>query len=76
MSRTSKKFPVEVGKKYKIYHGKGNPSNRTYHIRGIIDGNQVVARFWSTHKRRWEYNVNDISFYEIRRNAGVLTPAR
>ena len=55
---------IEVGRKYRIFYSKDNPSNRKIHIRAFVDKECIVYRFWSKRKRMWEYGVDSIYYFE------------
>lgn len=50
--------PVSIGDKISLFYNEGNHANTLYHVRGIVDGRLVLAR-WLTSKQRWEYEVKD-----------------
>ena len=51
------KSMIIPGKKLKIFYNKGNFSNRTIHIRGIIDDHYIVIKSWNNHKKMWRYSI-------------------
>jgi hypothetical protein len=42
-----------------------------YHIRAIVDDEQVVLRYWA--KRRWVYTIETMTYLEICYKDGRLT---
>lgn len=47
---------VRVGTVFRVFYGKNHSGNRKYHIRAIVDGDQVVFRHWNA-GRGWIYAV-------------------
>lgn len=47
---------VQPGLSYRTNYDEGNPNNRRYHVRGIVDGRAVICT-WSKCKQRWMYDV-------------------
>ena len=62
-----------AGNRVGIYYGKKNINNKTFHIRGIVDFDQVVVRKWDRYKREWVYGVKDMSFFEFMNERGFLS---
>ena len=52
------RIPVEceVGSRFRVVYGPGNPNNRLWHVRGFVDG-QAVCRTWELHRARWRYDM-------------------
>ena len=71
-TKQPRKPAVAVGYKYRYYSGEGNPNNYTFHVRGIVDSQQVVTRFWNKRKQRWSYGVEDMGYFEHYRENGYL----
>ena len=42
---------------YRVWHNRGNPNNKLYHVRGVVDCWGIVVRTWWKQKRRWHYTV-------------------
>ncbi|TGV72775.1 hypothetical protein EN801_042390, partial [Mesorhizobium sp. M00.F.Ca.ET.158.01.1.1] len=38
--------------------------DRKYHVRGIVDG-MAVVRYWRRAKQRWEYSVEDDTYFAV-----------
>jgi hypothetical protein len=55
---------VEVGA---TFTWKYKPDNRhhgrKFHVRGIVDGQAVLAEWWK-HKQRWNYTVEPPEYFE------------
>ncbi len=49
---------LQPGAILKVDYGKKNPFNGRIHIRAIVDGTQIVYRYWSYKKRHWAYELN------------------
>jgi hypothetical protein len=47
---------VKVGATLRWYWNENNSNNKTVHIRAIVDGDQIVYRWWSRRKG-WQYKV-------------------
>lgn len=67
-----KNLTLAVGQTLQVNFGKGNPNNRTAHVRAIVDDEYVVVRRWSARKRYWQYEVEHASYYEAIFKAGHL----
>ena len=55
----------KIGRKYRIFFDKGNPNNRTIHIRAIVDEEYYVVRYWGKHKRHWIYQIEYKSHLDL-----------
>ena len=60
------------GQSYKLNLGKGNPNNKTMHIRAVVDDEAVVYRVWSRHKQGWRYKLDTLSLFAMYDAAGCL----
>ena len=66
---------VQPGVCYLLDFGEGNPNTRRYHVRGIVDGNAVLATWWK-YKQRWNYTVEGpIWFYVAGQNMRDIKPS-
>ena len=57
-------FTIEVGRKYRIFYGKGNPNNKKIHVRAFIDKYYIVYRSWLKRKRMWRYTIESAYYFE------------
>lgn len=64
---------LQLGNKVKVFINEGNPNNRLIHIRAIVDGDQVVYKYWRKHKQYWQYAVESTLYFELQYNDGWLT---
>jgi len=55
---------LQPGHSFHVYYNKGNRNNRLYHVRAVVDGEQIVTRCWSYIKGRWVYAVNEHYWYK------------
>ena len=55
---------LRVGDKVRLYYGEGNPNNRLYHVRAIVDG-MYVLRHWGYRKRQWIYTVESPLYFQV-----------
>lgn len=39
-----------------------------YHIRAVLDDNMVVMCHWVKSRQRWEYEVMDVWFFDVRKD--------
>lgn len=44
-----------------------------YHVRAVVDGNQVVMRFWESSRRTWRYVVECDVWFAVRSANLVVT---
>ena len=63
---------MEVGKKYRIFWGEGNPNNKTIHVRAVVDEYQVVYKQWFSRKQRWCYSVRDMTWFDLLKERNVI----
>jgi hypothetical protein len=56
---------IEVGKKYYLNFGKNNINTKTIHIRAIVDGFQVVFKYWSKKRKTWDYQLNSTFYFSL-----------
>jgi len=61
---------MRVGEKYKIYYNPNNPNNRRIHVVGIVDGNQIITKYYN--RVRWVYTIERIEYYEMLINDGFM----
>lgn len=61
---------VKPGAVFAIDYGPGNPNNREYHVRGVVD-DEAVLRVWSEHSERWKYLTEGESYFYV--NAAYIT---
>ena len=47
---------IKVGRVFRQYHGKNNFNNMTYHVRGFVDDEVVVVRWWRKNSY-WQYKT-------------------
>lgn len=59
------KLDIKAGSKIKLFYNENNINNRIIYIRAIVDDDNVVFKVWSKGKRRWNYFIEDISYFEI-----------
>lgn len=60
---------VKPGAIFRMYYGPKHIGNRKMYIRAIVDGNQVVYRYWRKRKRYWHYVVEeDFLFQEYEKS--------
>ena len=54
--------------------GSATPTPRSdlWHVRAIVDGEQVVYRVWSRSGRRWVYRIDDVIFLHLCWRDGTL----
>ena len=57
-------FNIKKGDKYKELDKHGNELTIPFHIRGTIDKNWVVYKFWYKEKQEWIYMVEKKSYFE------------
>ncbi|RUW55591.1 hypothetical protein EOA32_00805 [Mesorhizobium sp. M1A.F.Ca.ET.072.01.1.1] len=56
---------VKPGASFLASHG-GEPTR--FHVRAVVDDNQVVMRYWRPAKQRWQYIIEcDIWFEFLKR---------
>ena len=60
------------GRKFKIYWGKDNLNNKIITIVAIVDGDHVVSKMWSKRKRYYLYTVDDLFWFELLEEKGVI----
>ena len=59
-----------------VFHGEeGHPKNKILHIRGIVDGEWVVYRFWLPVPGEWQYVLRHRSVFESANQDGILREA-
>lgn len=63
---------IEIGDIFQLNYGPDNAHNRTIHVRAIVDDYWVVVRSWSKRRRRWNYTLQDLSFFEETAASGHL----
>jgi len=57
---------IKPGNKVKVFYSNGNINNSLIHIRAIVDG-RIVCKKWLKGKQRWYYFVEDMYYFEIRK---------
>lgn len=56
---------LNPGDKIRVWDGCSFPPNHTlYHVRGLIDGCQLIVRRWG-YKRRWNYQCLDAAWWSV-----------
>ena len=61
------------GQKYLIDYGPDNPNTLVIHIRAILDDGMIVFKAWQKHKRRWQYEVENLYYFKLLYEQGRLT---
>lgn len=56
---------IQKDKIIKIFYNKNNINNKILHIRNIVDIDYIVFKSYSKTKKRWIYNIEHISYFEI-----------
>jgi len=51
------------------------PWTELWHVRAIVDGEQVVYRVWSRSRRHWVYHLNSLVFLHLCWKSGTLEEA-
>jgi|CXWL01.1.fsa_nt_gi hypothetical protein len=64
-----KKLKLKIGDK--ITHNKTG-KDVVEHVRGFVDGNQVVTRFWNSEGSVWEYGVKHVFVYQFMCQHGLI----
>lgn len=64
MGEVITKLKLKIGYHYKVFYGKGNLNNHTIHIRGIIDGQYVLAK-WRKTKGYFRYYVESPYYFYL-----------
>lgn len=52
------------GDKIRLFFGEGNSNNCILHIRAVVDRSHIVFKQWSRFKKRWNYQVESISWFD------------
>ena len=63
---------IQVGKKYRLFYGKGHPMNKLMHIRAIVDKEYIVFRWYGKHKQWWHYQIECRFFFELNMKNNTL----
>lgn len=63
---------LQVGNSFLIDYGPGRLGTKIIHIRAIVDGQQIVYRHWSKHKRCWRYHIEWVYQFEMLFSEGRL----
>jgi len=56
---------LTVGNRLKIFYNKGNPNNKTIHIRAIVDEYYIVYAEYFPCKRCYKYFIGDRYWFEL-----------
>lgn len=56
---------IKVGTKLRVFYNKNNPNNISFEIKAIVDESMYVCKTWLTHKQRYHYYVEHISYFEM-----------
>ena len=48
---------IQPGVSVRTYHNFPDEIDGLWHIRAVVDDNQIVVREWSKYKKRWYYRV-------------------
>jgi len=67
---------MSVGNSVRAFWGKNNPHNKLMHIRAVIDDDWIVYRWWSYHRRSWQYEIDWIYRFYLAHKYDVLTITR
>jgi len=62
---------LQPGQKVKVYFNKGNPNNRTRHIRAIVDDEWIVYK--TATGKGWRYHVDHRYDFEYKFEMGRLS---
>ena len=68
---------LKAGDKYRFMHEFGpSPQGYLVHIVAIVDGSQVVYKYYGKHKQWWHYIVEPISLFEdrVHRSTKMVKP--
>lgn len=57
---TKFKKEVKASSVFRTTFGPGNPNNRKFHIRAVVD-DQVVLRTWISPSVRWAYTIMSVT---------------
>jgi|GEM_PF-3549988 len=57
----------QPGRSFDVYYGDGNPHNRLWHVRAIVDG-LAVCRTWSRNKQYWRYDCLEPAYFHAFRS--------
>jgi len=61
---------IEVGMVIRVVYG--NDHDHVRHVLAIVDGDQVVYKRWSYHRRAWVYFVRNKSEFDMLAESGHI----
>ena len=64
------------GNDVREHWGSKNIHNKLMHVRAIIDDDWVVYRWWSYHRRSWQYEIDWIYKFYLMLQSDALTLVR
>ena len=53
---------------YSLCYGHGHFGNKRIHIRAIVDEEMVVFRWWRKRKQYWQYEVEGLYWFRLRKD--------
>lgn len=66
---------IRPGYKIRIHHPGHSTHNRLWHVRAVVDGNQVAIRWWCRHRRKWFYMFRDLPSLRVLHGREILSCA-
>lgn len=66
---------IQPGHRIRIHHPGHSVHNRLWHVRVVVDGNQVAIRWWCRSRRKWIYMFRDLPSLRVLYGRGHLSYA-
>lgn len=63
---------MEIGDRYNIDYGPNKAANKLIEIRGFVDDDVIVFKWYKSSSKKWSYDIEYRSYFAMLKSGGYL----